>query len=148
MEKQLDYTKINPHKHQRLKREISHTFDVYELQRLSTWLFDDSGKMTVSCQFDLSAGNVLQMTMTLSGHLKPMCQRCAQPFDYEWRSEAAFVFDEDASVVDGFHDEDFERIPLSYDGCFNLMDVMTDEVILGMPRMHPSECEHDRGLEF
>jgi uncharacterized metal-binding protein YceD (DUF177 family) len=67
---------------------------------------------------------------------------------YEWSSETIILLDEEDTEIDGRSDEYFERIQMSYDGTFNLIDAIVDEVILGMPKTHPTDCKHDRGFEF
>tara|TARA_B110000879_G_scaffold206646_1_gene289011 strand:+ start:1716 stop:2162 length:447 start_codon:yes stop_codon:yes gene_type:complete len=148
MEKQIDYTKLNPRKLRRAKREVVHTFAVNELERLCSWLSDDSGQLEVRCQFNFPYEESIEMTMILSGQLKPLCQRCLEFFDYDWSSKTTLLLDEEDSLPEGMSDECYEHISMTHDGTFNLVEVIIDEVILGLPKTHQTECEHDLGLEF
>lgn len=148
MVKQLDYTKVNPRKLRRANRGICHTFEISQLERLGSWLFDDNGKVEVVCQFEFDSTDTIKMAMALNGRINFLCQRCARSFEYDWSSQTTLLLDEEDLEAEGLADEQYERIPLSYDGSFNLIDVITDEIILGMPKTHQTECQHDRGFEF
>lgn len=148
MVRQLDYTKVNPRKLRRIKRDVCHTFDISQLERLGSWLFDDCGKLEVVCQFEFDSTDTIKMAMTLNGKFNFLCQRCAKSFEHDWSSQTSLLLDEEDVKTEGLADEQYERISLSYDGSFNLIDVITDEIILGMPKIHQTECQHDRGFEF
>lgn len=148
MAKQIDYTKLNPRKILRIGGEIKQTFNISELERLNSWLSDDKGLLNVHCRFErLHDDNVL-MHMTIDGQLNPVCKRCLSAFDFNWHSSATFQFESEDDVIEGKCDESYESVAISHDGTINLIDIVTDEVILGLPNTHQEECMHELGHEF
>ena len=137
---QLDYTKLRPRLIKRKGLEVRHEFDIRQLDRLRDWLACDEGTLKVECQFIWpEEGNVL-MDLSIQGSLAFTCQRCLEPFDFDWFSQTRLELDEQDSFLDDASDEQYEKISLSYDGSFNLLDVITDEIMLGAPERHPDGC--------
>jgi len=129
--------------------EIKHTFQVSELERLSSWLADDKGALTICCQFKIIPENSVLMTIEINGQLNVLCKRCMSAFAFNWSSTSDIQLDEEGdNIVEGNFDELYESVTLAHNGTFNLIDVVIDEVILGLPETHQEECVHALGHEF
>ncbi len=147
MAKQLDYTKINPRKLRRAGTEIKHTFMVSQLERLRSWLADDSGELTVSCQFESTVAEELLMHLTIAGQVNISCKSCLEEFLVDLNSKTTLVLDEEDIINDNSADELYEHVLMSHIGTINLFDIVIDELILGLPERHPQRCNNNLVVE-
>lgn len=148
MAKQLDYTKLNPRKIRRADIDIRHTLKVSQFERLCSWLANDEGELAVGCQFEFTQDNLILMNLEITGQLNLLCKRCLEPFVFDWSSVSIVQLEDEDKQADGFFDERYEKVLMSHDGTINLIDIVTDEVILGLPNTHQTECMHELGHEF
>ena len=109
-----------------------------ELPRLSAHVCNPKGRFQIACSFDWNTTET-RMTLEISGEVSLTCMRCLDTFKQVWTSESVF----EIYALDQWPTEDegpFEGIELAYDGTFDLYDVVMDELLLGLPERHPSEC--------
>jgi uncharacterized metal-binding protein YceD (DUF177 family) len=147
MAKQLDYTKINPHKLRRAGIEIKHTFMVSQLERLGSWLADDSGELTILCQFEWTKADEILMHLVIDGEVNVSCKSCLKEFLVNWSSKTTLVLDKEDIHNDDSADELYEHVLMSHTGTVNLIDVVIDELILGIPERHPQQCNNNLIVE-
>ena len=140
MAMQLDYTKLKPSLIKRKGLEVRHTFKISEIERLASWLANDQGSLMVECKFDWPEDGHIYMLLAINGTLNVQCKRCLEAFNYEWHSESTLQLNADDTLNEDRSDEAYERVILSHHGTFNLIDVIVDEVILGLPERHLTEC--------
>lgn len=143
MAKQLDYTKINPRKLKRAGIAINHTFMVSQLERLASLLADGVGEVNVSCRFEWTETEAILMHLSIEGPLNVSCKSCLDTFTVKWSSKTTLALDNEDIINDDSSDELYEHVLMSFDGSINLIDVIIDEIILGLPERHPDECERD-----
>jgi large subunit ribosomal protein L32 len=147
MAKQLDYTKLNPRKIRRARLEVNHTFKINELGRLQDWLADELGEVTVQCDFKWELDDSILMTLAIDGDMTVLCKRCLGPFPYKWSSRSILALDEEDVINEDSSDLDYERVLIGHDGSFNLIDVVIDEIILGLPEYHVGACPQNLVFE-
>ena len=140
MAKQIDYTKIRPDIVRRKQLNVKPIFLIKELERLHPLLASSDGELAVECSFYHSAEGLHLMDLVISGQISVVCKRCLTPFDHQWHSSSTLQLDDEDRLNEDASDEQFERIPLTHDKAFNLMDVVVDEIVLGLPDKHPDDC--------
>ena len=140
MAKQIDYTKIRPDIVRRKQLKVNPVFAVKQLQRLQDVLADETGELTVACRFYQSELGLQLMDLAINGQVTVQCKRCLAPFVYNWDSVNTLQLDAEDVLNQDAVDEQYERVALAHDKSFNLMDVVEDEILLGLPERHLNIC--------
>ena len=140
MAMQLDYTRLKPSFIKRKGLEVKAIFKVTELERLLPLLASEEGELSADCEFIWPQDSDILMKLVLNGAFNVSCKRCLEPFKHDWHSDVTLKLCSDEPLDEHTSDEPYERVTLAHDGSFNLIDVIIDDLILGLPERHPTAC--------
>jgi len=119
----------------RLKERREGEVAVSDLPRLANELADKSGTLRWTLQGGSNMRGHPQMSVSVSGTVRLMCQRCLTPFDFDFASDSTLVLapDEDsADEIDALlEDESVEVIVGSRN--FDISQVIEDDALLTVP---------------
>lgn len=120
-----------------------------DLARLHDGLSRHDGVMRVSLSLEPShRGKELLLTLHLKGELSVICQRCLSPTDSLFEVERTLLVEVDENQAPMTNDEPYERISASHLWTLDLYEVVTDEILLSMPRVHESACEDNLVTQY
>lgn len=145
---QLDFTRLKPRLLRRKGIDVEHTFHLCDLERLSTLLADGEGSLNVKCDFEWPENGDILMNLQVMGSISVLCQRCLESFPFEWHSETILCLDEEEPLTQERFDEPYERVVMTHDGSINLIDIVTDEILLGLPGRHPNGCPQNAVVDL
>jgi uncharacterized protein len=119
----------------RLKEQRNGEFPVEALPRLAEESVDRSGSVVWSLQGGKNLHGHPQMTLSVSGKIRLLCQRCLTPLDFAIDSGAVLVLAPDEDSADEMDallaDEDVEVIVGSH--AFDIRQLVEDEALLTIP---------------
>jgi uncharacterized protein len=119
----------------RLKECREGEIPVADLPRLSEESVDKSGSVHWALQGGSDMRGHPQLSLTVSGTVNLMCQRCLTPFVFQMESGATLVLAQDESSADEIDaqlaDESVEVIVGSHS--FDVTQVIEDEALLTIP---------------
>ncbi|KAF3997949.1 YceD family protein [Glaciimonas immobilis] len=134
----------------RLKERREGAMPVTDLTRLAEELADPSG--TLSWVLIGGANHVAhpQLTLTVSGTLQIICQRCMTPFAFDVDSESTLILAKDeasADEIDALLDDDQVDVIIG-SKALDIIQLVEDEALLAMP-LSPkhTECPDTSALE-
>jgi len=120
-----------------------------DLARLHDSLSRHDGVMRVSLTLEPShRDKELLLTLHLKGELSVICQRCLSPYEAEFEVERTLLVENDDDQAPMTNDEPYERISASHLWTLDLFEVVTDELLLSMPRVHESACEDNLVTQY
>ncbi len=112
-----------------------------ELERLSGHLADNKSVLSISYAFSSTTCGVIYLDLSLDGDFLINCHSCLDTFDFQWSSQSRLLLEQPRDKRQAMAaDESYERVSMSDEGEFCLSEVVTDEILLGIPTRHPDEC--------
>lgn len=112
-----------------------------QLSRLADTLQDDRGDLCVGIQVRKRPGSEnLLLDLDVEGELGIDCQRCLETYYAPFRAQRILLVERSNDEMPMDSDEDYERVSADFTWCLDLKAVITDEILLGMPRAHPKGC--------
>ncbi|MDQ1919105.1 YceD family protein [Massilia pseudoviolaceinigra] len=110
---------------------------VAEMSRLNKDCADQSGQIAWTIDGSTSKQGYPQMTLTVSGTVQLVCQRCLAPFAYEMDSSTVLMLGKDDEHADEIeevlNDESIDVIVGSRE-C-DVRDLFEDEALLALPQV-------------
>ncbi|HEU4374740.1 MAG TPA: YceD family protein [Telluria sp.] len=110
---------------------------VATMSRLSVDCADQSGEIAWSVDGAVTAQNYPALTVSVSGTVQLMCQRCLTPFAYEMDSSTMLVLgkdDEEADQIEELLGDDSIDVIVGSRSC-DLRDLIEDEALLALPQV-------------
>jgi uncharacterized protein len=121
---------------------------VADLPRLAEESVDKFGALHWSLQGGSNSFGHPQMTLSISGSVKLLCQRCLTPFEFSVASDSALVLANDepgADAIDALLDDDAIDVIVG-SRTFNIADLIEDEALLAIPASPKHEVCPDKLL--
>jgi uncharacterized protein len=121
---------------------------VAEMPRLVADCADPSGEISWSIQGGATPQGYPSLTLTVSGTVQLVCQRCLQPFAYEIDSSTMLVLgrdDEDADQIEEILDDETIDVIVG-SNCCDIRDLLEDEALLALPQSPKHETCPDTSL--
>jgi len=116
------------------------------LPRLSEDAADKSGSVHWSLQGAADKSGYPKLTLSISGEVKLMCQRCLTPFAFDIASESTLIVVKDEESIDETEallgDEDVDVIVGS--NVYDIAELVEDEALLAIPLSPKHEICPDR----
>jgi uncharacterized protein len=125
----------------RLKQHRGGEIAVADLPRLAEESVDKYGALRWSLQGSSDKLGHPQLTLSVSGAMQLVCQRCLAPFVFDIESESVLVLASDeasADAIDELLDDDAIEVIVG-SRTFNIADLIEDEALL----MIPSSLRHE-----
>jgi uncharacterized protein len=120
----------------RLRERRSGDVPVSELSRLAVETIDKSGMIHWSLEGGSDMLGRLMLTLSVSGAVKLVCQRCLTPMDFKIASMASLVLATDevsADEIDASLNEDDPFDVIVGSKSLNVADLIEDEALLEIP---------------
>jgi uncharacterized protein len=121
---------------------------VAELPRLAADCADQSGDISWSIQGGQTKQGYPSMTLSVSGPVKLVCQRCLAPFGYDIDSSTMLVLgknDADADEIEEVLDDESIDVIVGSQSC-DIMQLVEDEALLALPQAPKHEVCPDTKL--
>lgn len=119
----------------RLEERLEGEAAVAELRRLASDCVDPTTSLRWSLLGGTDALGHLQMTMSVSGNVRLMCQRCMTSFDFSFASESMLLLAKSEEQADEMEeaiaDDTIDVIVGSK--TMNVMELVEDEALLALP---------------
>lgn len=129
----------------RVKERREGEFAVSDLPRLAEESVDKSGTLRWSLQGGSDTLGHPQLTLSVSGSARLMCQRCLTPFDFAIESGTVLILAEDdagADEIDALLADALVEVIVG-SRSFNIAELIEDEALLAIP----SSPKHDACLD-
>jgi uncharacterized protein len=119
----------------RLKERREGEIAVADLPRLAAETADSSGILRWSLQGGMHAVRHPQLTLTVTGPVRLMCQRCLTPFTLDIVSGSTLVLAPDEASVDAIETlvDDDEIDVIAGSRSMKILDLVEDEALLSLP---------------
>jgi uncharacterized protein len=121
---------------------------VAEMSRLNKDCADQSGQIAWTIDGSTSKQGYPQMTLSVSGTVQLVCQRCLAPFAYEMDSSTVLILGKDDEHADEIeevlNDESIDVIVGSRE-C-DIRDLFEDEALLALPQVPKHDVCPDNKL--
>jgi uncharacterized protein len=114
---------------------------VAEMTRLAADCADNSGDITWSIQGGATRQGYPSMTLSVSGNVQLVCQRCLTPFGYHLDSSTMLVLgkdDEEADQVEEILDDESIDVIVG-SRTTDIRDLLEDEALLALPQVPKHE---------
>jgi uncharacterized protein len=114
---------------------------VTEMHRLAADCADQSGNITWSIQGGQTRQGYPSMTLSVSGTVQLVCQRCLVPFGYEIDSSTLLVLgkdDEEADQIEEILDDESIDVIVGSRTC-DIRELLEDEALLALPQVPKHE---------
>jgi uncharacterized protein len=121
---------------------------VAEMPRLAADCADPSGEIAWSVQGGHTPQGYPSMTLSVSGTVQLVCQRCLLPFSYQIDSSTMLVLgkdDAEADEIEGILDDESIDVIVGSHSC-DLMQLLEDEALLALPQAPKHEVCPDTKL--
>lgn len=121
---------------------------VAEMRRLIKECADQSGDIAWSIDGATSKHGYPQMTLSVSGTVQLICQRCLTPFSYEIDSSTVLMLgadDEKADEIEAVIDDETIDVIVGSRAC-DIRDLIEDEALLALPQAPKHEVCPDASL--
>jgi uncharacterized protein len=121
---------------------------VAQMSRLSKDCADQSGDIAWAVDGAVTSQGYPSMTLSVSGTVQLVCQRCLTPFAYEMDSSTMLVLgkdDEDADQIEEILDDDSIDVIVGSRSC-DIRELIEDEALLALPQVPKHEVCPDTGL--
>ncbi|MDB5728157.1 MAG: hypothetical protein JWQ00_1362 [Noviherbaspirillum sp.] len=119
----------------RLKEQRSGVLAVADLPRLADESVDKAGNINWSLEGGSDGAGHPQLTLSVSGSVQLICQRCLTPFTFDISSRSILILAKDEATADAIDellaDESVEVIVGSR--TFDVAHVIEDEALLAIP---------------
>ena len=123
---------------------------VAEMTRLSADCADKSGEIAWSIDGGQTRQGYPMLTLSVSGTVQLVCQRCLTPFGYEIDSSTVLVLgkdDEEADEIEEILDDESIDVIVGSHAC-DIRDLLEDEALLALPQAPKHEvCPDTRLLD-
>jgi uncharacterized protein len=121
---------------------------VAEMSRLAAECADPSGELSWAIQGGQTRQGYPSMTLSVTGTVQLVCQRCLAPFGYELDSSTMLVLGKDDQEADEIEevldDETIDVIVGSHSA--DIMQLLEDEALLALPQAPKHEVCPDTKL--
>jgi uncharacterized protein len=121
---------------------------VAEMTRLAADCADTSGDITWSIQGGVTRQGYPSMTLSVSGNVQLVCQRCLTPFGYHLDSTTVLVLgkdDEEADQIEEILDDESIDVIVG-SRTTDIRDLLEDEALLALPQVPKHEVCPDSGV--
>jgi uncharacterized protein len=121
---------------------------VADMPRLAAECADPSGEITWAIQGGQTKQGYPSMTLSVSGTVQLVCQRCLAPFGYDIDSSTMLVLgknDEDADEIEEILDDETIDVIVGSQSC-DIMQLLEDEALLALPQAPKHEVCPDTKL--
>ena len=121
---------------------------VAEMSRLNKECADQSGEIAWSIAGATSKHGYPQMTLSVSGTVQLICQRCLTPFPYEIDSSTMLMLgtdDANADEIEEVIDDESIDVIVGSRSC-DIRDLLEDEALLALPQAPKHEVCPDTSL--
>ena len=121
---------------------------VAEMTRLAADCADSSGTISWSIQGGQTRQGYPMLTLSVSGAVQLVCQRCLQPFAYELDSSTVLVLgkdDEEADEIEEILDDESIDVIVG-DHAMDIRQLLEDEALLALPQAPKHEVCPDTTL--
>lgn len=121
---------------------------VAEMSRLNKECADQSGEIAWSIDGATSKHGYPQMTLSVSGTVQLICQRCLTPFSYDIDSSTVLMLgtdDENADEIEEVIDDESIDVIVGSRTC-DIRDLLEDEALLALPQAPKHEVCPDTSL--
>jgi uncharacterized protein len=121
---------------------------VVNMPRLAAECADPSGELNWSIQGGQTKQGYPSMTLSVSGTVQLVCQRCLAPFGYELDSSTMLVLgkdDEEADEIEEILDDETIDVIVGSHSC-DIMQLLEDEALLALPQAPKHEVCPDTKL--
>ena len=121
---------------------------VAEMSRLAAECADPSGQISWAIQGGQTKQGYPSMTLSVSGTVQLVCQRCLAPFGYDIDSSTMLVLgknDEDADEIEEILDDESIDVIVGSHTC-DIMQLLEDEALLALPQAPKHEVCPDTKL--
>ena len=121
---------------------------VADMSRLAAECADPSGEINWAIQGGQTKQGYPSMTLSVSGPVKLVCQRCLAPFGYDIDSSTMLVLgknDADADEIEEVLDDESIDVIVGSQSC-DIMQLLEDEALLAMPQAPKHEVCPDTKL--
>jgi uncharacterized protein len=119
---------------------------VADLPRLAQETVDQSGIVRWSLQGDQGRLGYPKLTLSVSGTVQLMCQRCLTPFAFTIASDSGLVLAKDEESIDGIEallaDDAIDVVAGS--STMNIAELIEDEALLAIPQSPKHEVCPDQ----
>jgi uncharacterized protein len=121
---------------------------VADMRRLAAECADPSGQITWAIQGGQTKQGYPSMTLSVSGTVQLVCQRCLAPFGYDLDSSTMLVLgknDQEADEIEEVLDDESIDVIVGSQSC-DIMQLLEDEALLAMPQAPKHEVCPDTKL--
>jgi len=119
----------------RLKDQREGIFAVADLPRLAVESVGNAGSLHWVVRGGSHVRGYPQLTLSIRGEVRLMCQRCLTPFDFNLESEAILVLAQDEAAADELDellaDDEVEVVVGSK--AFDIRQIVEDDALLALP---------------
>ena len=128
-----DQTSIDGLDFARKSAEIRGTIAVFDFSRLKDQLFSPDGEVRYRLIGGRSAEGNPQLSLRITGKLSLVCQRCLGPLEFDLDFDAVFFLVSDENQLPAAEDEREDIDYLVADAPIDVIELIEDEVLLGLP---------------
>lgn len=121
---------------------------VAQMNRLNQDCTDPSGEIAWAVDGSVTGQGYPSMTVSVSGTVQLMCQRCLTPFAYAIDASTMLVLgkdDEDADQIEEILDDESIDVIVGSRTC-DIRELIEDEALLALPQVPKHEICPDTGL--
>ena len=122
---------------------------VAEMSRLSKDCADSSGEVSWTVEGGTHPQGYPQITLSVAGNVKLVCQRCLSPFEYAMDSATVLVLGKDdphADEIEEILDDESIDVIVGSRSC-DIRDLIEDEALLALPQVPKHEVCPDNSLQ-
>ncbi|MES2152983.1 MAG: YceD family protein [Pseudomonadota bacterium] len=120
------------------------------MSRLNKECADQSGQVAWAVDGSISKQGYPQLTLSVSGTVQLVCQRCLTPFAFEMDSSTVLMLgkdDEQADEIEALLDDESIDVIVGSRSC-DIRDLIEDEALLALPQAPKHEvCPDSRALD-
>ncbi len=135
---------IDPLRFAHRGQTVSGNVSLQGMERLSSYLYDNDGEVSVTLEFGVDSQEVYYMSVALRAHVHVVCQRCLQSMGLLVSHESLAGLVKSEAAIERLSSE-YEPFVVEPEPVL-LKALVEDELILAMPvaSMHlPEECENE-----
>ncbi len=121
---------------------------VAAMSRLSKDCADQSGEIAWTVDGAVTSHGYPSLTLSVSGTVQLICQRCLTPFAYQMDCSTMLVLgkdDEEADQIEELLDDESIDVIVGSRSC-DLRDLIEDEALLALPQVPKHDACPDTGL--
>ena len=121
---------------------------VAEMSRLNQDCADHSGEVTWAVDGATSKQGYPQLTLSVSGAVQLLCQRCLTPYSFDMDSATVLILGKDdghADEIEDILDDESIDVIVGSRTC-DIRDLIEDEALLALPQVPKHDTCPDTGL--